>query len=246
MEFQTEIMLLSKIRHQHLVSLIGYCDERDEMILVYEFMAKGTLREHLYSSNEDLELSWDQRLQICIGAANGLQYLHAGLPEPTIHRDIKSTNILLDEDYVAKVVLFEVLCARPAVDNMLPRNQMNLAEWGLSWIKENQIEKIIDPFLVGKINPNSLRKFGEIAEKCLQENGTDRPKMMDVLWDLDYARQLQHPTMPQQSHEDTNSDVSWQVALPGINRLPSINVSTSFVSVTDSEAFSELRIDETR
>ncbi|KAL3372906.1 hypothetical protein AABB24_005100 [Solanum stoloniferum] len=301
MEFQTEIMLLSKIRHQHLVSLIGYCDERDEMILVYEFMAKGTLREHLYSSNEDLgksssrsKLSWDQRLQICIGAANGLQYLHAGLPEPTIHRDIKSTNILLDEDYVAKVadfglsksgqpeethivtdvkgsfgyldpeylksmqltqksdvysfgvVLFEVLCARPAVDNMLPRNQMNLAEWGLSWIKENQIEKIIDPFLVGKINPNSLRKFGEIAEKCLQENGTDRPKMMDVLWDLDYARQLQHPTMPQQSHEDTNSDVSWQVALPGINRLPSINVSTSFVSVTDSEAFSELRIDETR
>ncbi|KAG5614592.1 hypothetical protein H5410_014416, partial [Solanum commersonii] len=301
MEFQTEIMLLSKIRHQHLVSLIGYCDERDEMILVYEFMAKGTLREHLYSSNEDLDksssrpkLSWDQRLQICIGAANGLQYLHAGLPEPTIHRDIKSTNILLDEDYVAKVadfglsksgqpeethivtdvkgsfgyldpeylksmqltqksdvysfgvVLLEVLCARPAVDNMLPRNQMNLAEWGLSWLKENQIEKIIDPFLVGNINPNSLRKFGETAEKCLQENGTDRPKMMDVLWDLDYARQLQHPTMPQQSHEDTNSDVSWQMALPGINRLPSINVSTSFVSVTDSKAFSELRIDEAR
>ncbi|XP_004234657.3 probable receptor-like protein kinase At5g24010 [Solanum lycopersicum] len=301
MEFQTEIMLLSKIRHHHLVSLIGYCDEQNEMILVYEFMAKGTLREHLYSSNEDLgksssrsELSWDQRLQICIGAANGLQYLHAGLPEPTIHRDIKSTNILLDEDFVAKVadfglsksgqpeethivtdvkgsfgyldpeylksmqltqksdvysfgvVLLEVLCARPAVDNLLPRNQMNLAEWGLSWLKENQIEKIIDPFLVGKINPNSLRKFGETAEKCLQENGTDRPNMMDVLWDLNYARQLQHPTMAQQSHEDTKSDVSWQMALPGINRLPSINVSTSCVSVTESEVLSELRIDETR
>lgn len=299
MEFQTEITLLSKIRHQHLVSLIGYCDERYEMILVYEFMEKGTLREHLYSSNEDLdksssrsELSWDQRLQICIGAANGLQYLHAGLNEPIIHRDIKSTNILLDEHYVAKVadfglsksgppeethivtdvkgsfgyldpeymksmqltqksdvysfgvVLLEVLCARPAVDSLLPRNQINLAEWGLSRLKENQLEKIIDPFLAGKINPNSLRKFGETAEKCLQENGTDRPNMMDVLWDLNYVRQLQHPAMPQQSLEDTTTDASWQLALPGINRLPSINATTSCVSVSQSEVFSELRTDD--
>lgn len=292
MEFQTEITVLSKIRHQHLVSLIGYCDEQDEMILVYEFMEKGTLREHLYSSNEDLgksssrsEFSWDQRLQICIGAANGLHYLHTGLSEPIIHRDIKSTNILLDEHYVAKVadfglsksgppeethivtdvkgsfgyldpeymksmqltqksdvysfgvVLLEVLCARPAVDGLLPRNQINLAEWGLSWLKENRLEKIIDPFLVGKINPNSLRKFGETTEKCLQENGTERPNMMDVLWDLKYALQLQHPAMPQESHEDSTTDVSWKMALPGINRLPSIDVSTSCVSISETEVF---------
>ncbi|KAG5614593.1 hypothetical protein H5410_014417 [Solanum commersonii] len=103
-----------------------------------------------------------------------------------------------------------------------------------------------DVIVESKINPNTLRKFRETAEKCLQENDTDRPNMMDVLWDLNYARQLQHLAMPQQSHEDTNSDVSWQMALPGINRLPSINVSTSCVTVTDREVFSELRIDETR
>ncbi|KAL3722020.1 hypothetical protein ACJRO7_034380 [Eucalyptus globulus] len=293
-EFQTEITVLSIIRHRHLVSLIGYYAERSEMILVYEFMEKGSSKDHLYNSDFPC-LPWKQRLQICIGAARGLNYLHKGAAGGIIHRDIKSTNILLDENYVATVadfglsntgvkgtfgyldpeyfktqqlteksdvysfgvVLLEVLCARPAIDPSLPRDQANLAEWGIACIQNGIIEQIVDPLIGGQINSNSLRKYGEVAEKCLQEEDEERPSMGDVLWDLEYALQLQQTAVKREIYDDSTTDGSSILTLSNVRKLPSF--STDLVEeegvgkewadssqMSMSGVFSQMKIDEAR
>lgn len=112
-DFWIKIEMLSKFRHSHLVSLFGYCNDHHERIIVYEYMPRGTLEENLLkkisrSNHYDAAstLSWEQRLKICIGAARGLDYLHTGTStqHSDIHRDVKSSNILLDENIRLRAV----------------------------------------------------------------------------------------------------------------------------------------------
>ncbi|XP_042492171.1 leucine-rich repeat receptor protein kinase HPCA1 isoform X4 [Macadamia integrifolia] len=105
LEFKTEIELLSRVHHKNLVGLVGFCFEQGEQMLVYEFMPNGTLRDNL-SGKSGIPLDWKRRLCIALGSARGLAYLHDLANPPIIHRDVKSTNILLDENLTAKVADF--------------------------------------------------------------------------------------------------------------------------------------------
>ncbi|GLJ34401.1 hypothetical protein SUGI_0691600 [Cryptomeria japonica] len=102
-EFKNEIELLSRVHHKNLVGLIGFCTEQGEQMLVYEYMPNGTLRENL---NGESKLDWSKRLQIALDCAKGLNYLHELANPPIIHRDVKSNNILLDENLNAMVADF--------------------------------------------------------------------------------------------------------------------------------------------
>ncbi|KAK6163642.1 hypothetical protein DH2020_000506 [Rehmannia glutinosa] len=104
-EFQTEISVLSKVRHRHLVSLLGYSAEGNERLLVYEYMPQGALSRHLFRwKSLNLEpVSWTRRLNIALDVARGVEYLHSLAHQSFIHRDLKSANILLDDDFRAKV-----------------------------------------------------------------------------------------------------------------------------------------------
>ncbi|KAL3538867.1 hypothetical protein ACH5RR_002233 [Cinchona calisaya] len=104
-EFCREIELLARLHHRHLVALRGFCIEKQERFLIYEFMANGSLKDHLHCPGRT-PLSWHTRIQIAIDVANALEYLHFYCNPPLCHRDIKSSNILLDENFVAKVADF--------------------------------------------------------------------------------------------------------------------------------------------
>ncbi|KAJ8767919.1 hypothetical protein K2173_020859 [Erythroxylum novogranatense] len=102
LEFKTEIELLSRVHHKNLVGLLGFCFEQGEQMLVYEFVPNGNIRDSL-SGQTGIRLHWIRRLEVALGAARGLAYLHELASPPIIHRDIKTTNILLDERLNAKV-----------------------------------------------------------------------------------------------------------------------------------------------
>ncbi|KAG8364400.1 hypothetical protein BUALT_Bualt19G0124900 [Buddleja alternifolia] len=115
-EFHTELDLLSRLNHAHLLNLLGYCEENGERLLVYEFMANGSLHEHLHCKNKDVkeQLDWVRRVTIAVQAARGIEYLHGYACPPVIHRDIKSSNILIDEEHNARVADFGLSLLGPA------------------------------------------------------------------------------------------------------------------------------------
>ncbi|XAR72068.1 Non-specific serine/threonine protein kinase [Bertholletia excelsa] len=293
-EFRTEIEMLSQFRHRHLVSLIGYCHEQNEMVIVYEYMEKGTLKIHLYGSDLP-RLSWRQRLEICIGTARGLHYLHTGSATSIIHRDIKSANILLDENLKAKVadfgiskigpqidethvstvvrgsfgyldpeyltkqqlteksdvysfgvVMLEVLCGRPVIDPSLPREMVNLVEWAMEVEKKGEIEKIIDIYLKDMVKSVSLRQYVYTAVKCLAECGIDRPPMGYVLWNLEYALQLQGndesdnlkgdltPPVSNSSHVEISDSIT-EFGMGSMGDLAGISMSRVFSQMVKAE-----------
>ncbi|KAK7261014.1 hypothetical protein RIF29_27317 [Crotalaria pallida] len=100
-EWLAEIMFLGQLRHPHLVKLIGYCNEDEHRLLVYEYMTRGCLENQLFR-RYSAAMPWSTRMKIALGAAKGLAFLH-GADKPIIYRDFKASNILLDSDFTAKL-----------------------------------------------------------------------------------------------------------------------------------------------
>jgi hypothetical protein len=115
-EFKSEISVLTKVRHRNLVSLLGYCLDGNERILVYEYMPQGPLSQHLFewSENNLRPLEWKKRLSIALDVARGVEYLHSLAQQTFIHRDLKPSNILLGDDMKAKVADFGLVRLAPA------------------------------------------------------------------------------------------------------------------------------------
>ncbi|KAL8471802.1 hypothetical protein ACS0TY_029144 [Phlomoides rotata] len=238
LQSKKEIQMKFSPTQDHVASLLGYCETESEMILVYSYMVNGTLYDHLHEASKD-PLPWKRRLQICIGAARGLIYVHSTIKQTVLHRELKSTNIWLDEHWNPKIsewglttkrgnnqvptivrsngayldseyiwgdqiteksyvysfglVLFEVLFADKESDRWLEEDQVILVQWIKSCMKSN-LSGYIDPFLVGRTSPDSLKIFIETAGRCLLDYGNDRPSMINIVTRLEEALKQQDAT----------------------------------------------------
>lgn len=201
-DFEMELEILCKIRHCNIVNLLGYCAEMGERLLVYEYMPHGTLYDHLHGGLSPL--NWSLRLKIAMQAAKGLEYLHKELFPPIVHKDLKSSNILLDSEWGARiadfglltssdkdlngdlesdvynfgVVLLEILSGRKAYDTDF--SPPNVVEWAVPLIKQGKAAAIIDRFVALPRNVEPLLKLADIAELAVRENPSERPPMSDI------------------------------------------------------------------
>lgn len=206
-DFEIELEILCKLRHCNIVNLLGYCTEMGERILVYEYMPHGTLHDHLHGGLSPL--NWALRLKIVMQASKGLEYLHMEADPPVVHRDVKTSNILLDSDWGARVsdfafsnlnekdlsedmkkdvynfgvVLLEILSGRKAYD--VDYSPPNIVEWAVPLIRRGKAAACIDRYVALPRNVEPLLKLADIAETAVRENSGDRPTMVELAHSLE-------------------------------------------------------------
>ncbi|KAL0696693.1 hypothetical protein Bca4012_063873 [Brassica carinata] len=236
-EFKAEVELLLRVHHRHLVGLVGYCDDGDNLALIYEYMANGDLRENM----------------------SGLEYLHNGCRPPMVHRDVKTTNILLTERYGAKladfglsrsfpidgechvstvvagtpgyldpeyyrtnwlseksdvysfgVVLLEIVTNQPVIDKTRERPHIN--EWVGFMLTKGDIRSIIDPKLMGDYDTNGAWKIVELAMACVNPTSNQRPTMAHVVMELNECVALEIGRRQGSQEMYTNNSVDYSLS----------------------------------
>ncbi|KAB2011409.1 hypothetical protein ES319_D09G017900v1 [Gossypium barbadense] len=195
-QFINEVIILSQINHRNVVKLLGCCLEAEVPLLVYEFIPNGTLYDLIHNQNEELPLTWEMRLRIAIEIANALFYLHSAASAPIYHRDIKSSNILLDDKYRAKVsdfgtsrsVALENHSGQKPISAEQSEPVRSLVSYFLDSMQENSLLNILDPMVVKDGPELEIIVVALLAKRCLNLNGKKRPNMKQVAMELELSK----------------------------------------------------------
>ncbi|KAD3642227.1 hypothetical protein E3N88_31451 [Mikania micrantha] len=187
-EWLTEVTYLGQLHHPNLVKLIGYCSEGDNRLLVYEYMPKGSLENHLFRRGPQ-PLPWATRLKVAIGAARGLVFLHDA-KDQIIYRDFKSSNILLDVDFNAKLSDFGLAKAGPTgdrthVSTQVMGTQGYAAPEYIATGDKRKLFRIMDTRLEGQYPQKGALAAATLASQCLNIEPKSRPRMSEILAELE-------------------------------------------------------------
>ncbi|XP_010482269.1 PREDICTED: probable leucine-rich repeat receptor-like protein kinase At5g49770 [Camelina sativa] len=258
LEFKTEIELLSRVHHKNVVKLLGFCFDRTEQMLIYEYIPNGSLTDSL-SGKSGITLDWTRRLRIALGSGKGLAYLHELADPPIIHRDIKSNNILLDDSLTAKVadfglsklvgdpekiqvttqvkgtlgyldpeyymtnqlteksdvygfgvVMLELLTGRSPIE----RGKYVVREVKMKMNTSSDLydlQELLDPTIISTSgNLKGFEKYVDLALRCVEEEGVNRPTMGEVVKEIENIMHLAgvNPNIDSAASSRTYEDAS--------------------------------------
>lgn len=248
------IELMSKLRHQHLVSTLGHCFECylddssvSKIFLVFEYVPNGTLRSWISDAHAKRRLTWTQRIAAATGVARGMQFLHTGIVPGIFSNNIKITDILLDQNFVAKIYSYNL----PILDENVKENFHNLSSGSkeLKNTRANSEEKmdvfdfgvilleiisgrqintknevrvaqiqlqesimanavsrmnVVDPAIRNSCSDESLKTMMELCCRCLSQDTEDRPSVEDLIWNLQFAAQVEDSWRRDSSSSDAS------------------------------------------